>query len=165
MKLTLQQTTVEGVISGGQTGADRGGLDAGLDLGLAVGGYVPRGRRAEDGRVPARYASMVEHPRREYSARTTANIAAADVTLVFCSGPPTGGSAFTVRECTRLEKACLVVDLQLDDEAAADVIRTWLSTQAPRIINVAGRRESKIPGIQARVRCLLVAALKSEEAA
>ena len=43
------------IISGGQTGMDRAALDVGLALGLAVGGGYPRGRRAEDGRLPDRW--------------------------------------------------------------------------------------------------------------
>lgn len=46
---------VEKIISGGQTGADRGGLDAAIALGIPHGGWCPKGRRAEDGKVPKRY--------------------------------------------------------------------------------------------------------------
>lgn len=47
------------VISGGQTGADRAGLDFAIETGLEHGGYVPRGRKAEDGRIDDRY-NLVE---------------------------------------------------------------------------------------------------------
>ena len=43
------------IISGGQTGVDRAALDVGLALGLPVGGWCPKGRRAEDGVIPDRY--------------------------------------------------------------------------------------------------------------
>jgi hypothetical protein len=36
------------VISGGQTGVDRAALDAALAAGISIGGWCPRGRRAED---------------------------------------------------------------------------------------------------------------------
>jgi hypothetical protein len=39
------------IISGGQTGADRAGLGFAIEKGLEHGGYVPRGRKAEDGRI------------------------------------------------------------------------------------------------------------------
>ena len=42
------------VISGGQTDADRAGLDFAIETELEHGGYVPRGRKAKDGRIDAR---------------------------------------------------------------------------------------------------------------
>ena len=43
------------IISGGQTGADRAALDAAINLDLPHGGWVPRGRRAEDGTISEQY--------------------------------------------------------------------------------------------------------------
>ena len=48
------------IVSGGQTGVDRAALDVGLALGLAVGGWCPKDRRAEDGRIPDRYPTVGE---------------------------------------------------------------------------------------------------------
>jgi len=41
------------IVSGGQTGADRGGLDAAIYCDVPHGGWCPKGRKAEDGRIPA----------------------------------------------------------------------------------------------------------------
>ena len=41
------------IISGGQTGADRGGLDAAIHCQRPHGGWCPKGRKAEDGIIPA----------------------------------------------------------------------------------------------------------------
>ena len=46
------------IVSGGQTGVDRAGLEAAIALGLPYGGWVPKGRLAEDGVVPLKYAGM-----------------------------------------------------------------------------------------------------------
>src|SRR5439155_15683320 len=46
------RATVQKVVSGGQTGVDRAALDVALELGLARGGWCPKGRKAEDGRIP-----------------------------------------------------------------------------------------------------------------
>jgi Circularly permutated YpsA SLOG family len=43
------------IISEGQTGADRAGLDFAIEVGRAHGGYVPKGRKAEDGRIDEKY--------------------------------------------------------------------------------------------------------------
>ena len=46
---------VRRIISGGQTGVDRGALDAAIAWGVEHGGWCPKGRLAEDGRIPACY--------------------------------------------------------------------------------------------------------------
>ena len=48
------------IISGGPTGVDRAALDIALALGLPVGGWCPKGRRAEDGVIPARDPTVGE---------------------------------------------------------------------------------------------------------
>jgi len=48
------------IISGGQTGVDRAALDAAIAAGLTYGGIIPKGRIAEDGRVPESYHALQE---------------------------------------------------------------------------------------------------------
>lgn len=148
---------IERVISGGQTGADRGALDAAAELGLPHGGYCPRGRRAEDGRIPARY-ELEELPSRAYAARTEENVLAADATVVLTRGKPTGGSALTVALARRHGRPILHVDL--DREAApARAIASFLRARGARVVNVAGPRESQCPGITRDARSALARAL------
>ncbi len=40
---------IDKIISGGQTGADRAGIDVAIELGIPHGGWIPKGRRAENG--------------------------------------------------------------------------------------------------------------------
>jgi Circularly permutated YpsA SLOG family len=54
-KLEMMKKMVERIVSGGQTGADRAALDFAIEHGLKHGGWCPKGRRAEDGRIPSRY--------------------------------------------------------------------------------------------------------------
>jgi Circularly permutated YpsA SLOG family len=70
------------IISGGQTGADRAGLDFAIETGLEHGGYVPRGRKAEDGRIDERY-NLIELSNSSYPARTKRNIEKSDGTVIF----------------------------------------------------------------------------------
>ena len=49
------------------------GLDFTIETGLEHGGYVPRGRKAEDGRIDERY-NLVELSTSSYTARTRRNI-------------------------------------------------------------------------------------------
>jgi hypothetical protein len=72
------------IISGGQTGADRAGLDFAIEAGLEHGGYVPRGRKAEDGRID-RY-NLIELSTSSYPARTRRNIEKSDGTVIFSRG-------------------------------------------------------------------------------
>ncbi|MGO8056497.1 YpsA SLOG family protein, partial [Rhizobium leguminosarum] len=77
------------LVSGGQTGVDRAALDVALRLGIACGGWCPRGRRAEDGIIPARYP-LIETPTARYPQRTGWNVRDADATLVIHAGQPRG---------------------------------------------------------------------------
>ncbi|WP_168666229.1 YpsA SLOG family protein [Paraburkholderia sp. SG-MS1] len=65
---------IKKIISGGQTGADRAALDVGRKLGYLTGGYVPKGRLAEDGRIPSDYVGLSETDVADPAARTEANI-------------------------------------------------------------------------------------------
>ena len=61
------------IISGGQSGADRAGLDFAIATGLEHGGFVPRGRKADGGRIDDRY-NLVELMTSSYPARNRRNI-------------------------------------------------------------------------------------------
>jgi len=81
---------LERIISGGQTGADRAALDVALERGLEVGGWVPYGRVAEDGRIPDGYPGLVETDSRDPAVRTMRNVRDLDATLIVSHGPLTG---------------------------------------------------------------------------
>jgi predicted Rossmann-fold nucleotide-binding protein len=140
------------IVSGGQTGVDRAALDVALELGLPCGGWCPRGRRAEDGPIPARYP-LRETPSPDYRQRTGWNVRDADATLVLHRGEPSRGTALTLRLATRRAAPCLAVDL--DTENQAEPVRRWLEGHAVRRLNVAGPRESEAPGIGEEARRFL----------
>ena len=111
------------VVSGAQTGVDRAALDVALELGLPCGGWVPRGRIDERGRIPDRYPGLEETKTPDWNERTEANVRDADGTVILSRGPLTGGSAYTARVAARLRRPCLHLDLSGRDEvdAAAEV--------------------------------------------
>ena len=82
------------IISGGQTGVDRAALDTAIKLDLPHGGWVPRGRKTEDGRLPDHY-TVQELASSDYRERTERNVREADGTLIIAPEPLTGGTAFT----------------------------------------------------------------------
>ena len=46
---------IKKIISGGQTGADRAALDTAINLCIPHGGWIPKGRKAEDGSLSDKY--------------------------------------------------------------------------------------------------------------
>lgn len=140
------------VVCGGQTGVDRAALDAALEAGLELGGYVPKGRLAEDGPLPPRYP-MTECDSAEPAVRTELNVLHSDATLILNRGPMAGGTALTAALCRKHRKPVLVVDA--DAERAEETVRAFLKERSPTVLNVAGPRESKSPGIYAVARGLL----------
>ncbi len=143
---------LEKVISGGQTGVDLAALDVALELGLACGGWCPRGRLNEQGRIDTRYP-LTETDSPRPAQRTEYNVRDADGTLIIARGPLTGGTALTREIAGKLGKPCLVIDP--DRRWAARAVTVWLADQRLCRLNVAGPRESGSPGIyEAALRLL-----------
>jgi hypothetical protein len=155
--------TLQRIVSGGQTGADRAAWNFALANGLAVGGWVPKGRAAEDGAIPDRYPDLREADSADPAVRTALNVRDSDATLVLSHGPLFGGSLLTVREAARAGKPVLHLDLDLLSEAeAAARLRGWLADVRPRTLNVAGPRASEDPRIASATEAVLGAALRDE---
>ena len=136
------------IISGAQTGADRAALDAALELGIPSGGWVPKGRYAEDGVIPERYPDLEETPDAEVEMRTEWNIRDSDATLIVSHGPLEGGSLYTKVKAGELGKPWLHLDLSgLSHDQAVTTARRWLEDVRPAVLNIAGPRGSKDPDI------------------
>ena len=135
------------IISGGQTGADRAALDFAIAHGIPHGGWCPKGRRAEDGSLDARY-QMRETESKDYRQRTRRNVADSDATLILNLGELANGSLATRHFAERVNKPVRVVALDAGDLATeAARVHEWLADNAIAVLNVAGPRESKRPGI------------------
>ena len=155
------------IVSGGQTGVDQGALEAAVALGLDWGGWAPKGWRAENGTVPAAFRErMREHESANYVVRTRMNVADSHATLILADAYPIGGGTLRTRDfCTNLMRPHLVVSFGEADAAAK--ARRWLGEflaagrPVPFVLNVAGPRESKSPGIQSRARAFLVEVLSA----
>ena len=136
------------IVSGGQTGADQGALSACVQAGFPYGGWIPKGRRTEKGKVPARYR-LRQHWSRHYPPRTEKNVVDSDGTIIFTYGKPDGGSLLTIEFAKKHGKPCLKVDLNRPLSANVDRIVRWVRRRLPdgAVLNVAGSRRSKAPGI------------------
>ena len=157
------------IISGGQTGADRGGLEAALYCDVPHGGWCPKGRKAEDGRIPDRY-HVQEMSSADYLARTEQNVIDSGATVVFTLGRATGGSLKTIEFAHTHQKPWIHIDVdKMSLEKAVKEIADWLQgrgdynhdeyiAQPPGnvVLNIAGSRESKADGIQDLVEAIIV---------
>lgn len=143
-------------MSGGQTGVDRAALDVALEVGLPCGGWCPAGRRAEDGRIPARYP-LRETPSRDYAQRTEWNVRDSDATLIVARRPLSGGTARTARLARQHGRPVLVVDPR-DLRSVANV-RRWLTSIPAAVLNVAGPRDDLAGAVYATSRAFLAALL------
>jgi len=139
---------IQAIWSGGQTGADRGALEAAQLLGLKTGGWIPKGFRAEDGLHPefSRLYNLKEHESSDYSPRTKANVHDTDGTILIAKSLQSPGSRLTIHYCERLGKPIRIV--RMGDPFLAITFFSWIAKFKIRILNVAGNRESKAPGIQ-----------------
>ena len=69
-------------------------LDAAIELGVPHGGWIPKGRKTENGRLPQAYR-LKEIAAINYEKRTELNVVDSDGTLLVSHGKLTGGSALT----------------------------------------------------------------------
>ena len=145
------------IVSGGQAGVDRAALDAALELGLPCGGWCPRGRKAEDGPIPPPYP-LKETPSAGYSQRTEWNVRDSDGTLVLHLGRRDPGTRLTLRLAARYRRPSLELDLPQADDPAA--LRNWIALEGVAVLNVAGPRESRSPGVHDAAFLFLLAALR-----
>jgi hypothetical protein len=146
---------IDRIVSGGQTGADRAALDFAIRHKIPHGGWVPKGRLAEDGPLPAKY-KVQEMPTDSYQDRTEQNVIDSDGTVIISHGKLTGGSAYTRKMAKYYGKPCLHVDLKkLDVLPAAVELLTWINERGIKVLNVAGPRASKDPKIYKLVKEVL----------
>lgn len=144
------------IVSGAQTGVDRAALDVALELDISCGGWVPKGRLDEEGRIPARYPGLEETTTADWNERTEANVRDSDGTLILSRGRLTGGSKYTADVAGRLGRPCLHLDLaELPIEEAVGRVRDWIDARQVGVLNVAGPRASKDPGLYELARRLL----------
>lgn len=149
------------IISGGQTGAERAALEAARACGVPIGGHVSRRRRAEDGKVPAEYAELIEATSSNPAERTRRNVADSDGTLIVSHGPLRGGFALARGVAAEANKPCLWLDMSLLSlQDALRQLQSWLSEHRVQVLNVAGPRASEDENVHDVVLALVTALLK-----
>ena len=147
---------VRKIVVGGQAGADRGGLIAGQLLKLETGGTAPPNFMTELGtclELRDTYG-LVEggYDRRVYPKRTRRNIEDSDGTLLM-GNTSSPGSRLTLRLCQELGKPRI-------ENPTPSELKAWLDTNDVEVLNVAGNRESRTPGIEKVTTSLLCSVLE-----
>ena len=108
----------------------------------------------------------------DYKKRTEQNVIDSDATLIFTIGKPTGGTKLTFDFAMKQNKPFHIADVATpDDNDIAGHILGWLENMdgglrignsegmkipANPVVNIAGPSESKFPGIQERVKKILI---------
>ncbi|HSQ86178.1 MAG TPA: putative molybdenum carrier protein [Desulfobacterales bacterium] len=135
------------IISGGQTGADQAALDVAFRLGIPYGGWIPKGRLTEEGRLDSKY-KLKEMETTNYNKRTEQNVIDSDGTLIISHGKLTGGSDYTREMALLHHRPWLHIDLNKTGAfQAAGKIKSWIAENEIEVLNVAGSRASKDPSI------------------
>lgn len=151
----MSRPAIRKIVSGGQSGADQAALDGAIVKGFPYGGWLPKGRKTENGPLPQRY-KMSEMETGDYRKRTEKNVIDSDGTLIISHGELTGGSLLTRVFADKHKRPCLHVDC-LDGSAESRLVKVseWLRVNRVGVLNVAGPRQSGDPGIYKAVRKLI----------
>lgn len=146
------------LISGGQSGADISIVEVARALDLPCGGMVPAGWMTEDGpRSDLETLGFTQAGSREYAVRTRQNVEQSDATLVFATDPDSDGTRLTIAHARRCGKPVRLLDPY--ESGTIEKAEAWLREIRPEILNIAGNRESRAPGIRRQVECILRVAL------
>ena len=137
------------IISGGQSGADRGGLNFAINNNLSHGGWCPKGRRSDNGIIPAIY-NLQEHPSPNHLDMMEANILMADFTLIFARR-----ISINTNQIAAIAKRRKTPFLVLNVWCDKDYLKAFILECSPRVLNIAGNVESVSPGICAGVEGFL----------
>ncbi len=144
----MEVNLLEKIISGGQTGVDRAALDAAIDASFHYGGYVPKGRIAEDGVIPSKYVHLIELSKKDYVFRTRKNIEESDGTVIIYNGRFGRGTRYTINYAEKINKPVLKIDLsEIIPEQAVKLLLDFIDSNNIMILNVAGPRLSLAPEI------------------
>jgi Circularly permutated YpsA SLOG family len=125
---------------------DRAALDWALQRNVECGGWCPKGWKAEEGPIDPKYP-LKETPSASYLQRTEWNVRDSDATVLLSVKPVlTGGSKRTVEFVRKHRRPHL--HLYAGDNAAADKLKAFSEEHRVKILNVAGPRASKEPGVE-----------------
>ena len=130
------------------------GLDWAIWHDIPHGGWCPKFRKAEDGKIPTQYL-LTETPSTNYLQRTEWNVRDSDGTVIFTlSDRLSGGSKKTLLFAEKHRKPCLHIHPGLSYQLAADLLE-FIQNNNIEVLNIAGTRGSKEPYVAKFVKKVL----------
>ena len=128
-------------------------LDWPLSRGIECGGWCPKGRKAEDGRINRKYP-LTEAPSANYVQRTEWNVRDTGGTVILSiEHELTGGLRKTAEFAVKHNKPYL--HLYPGQQDAAQALRDFVADNEIATLNMAGPRASKEPKVAEFVKVVL----------
>lgn len=115
-----------------------------MQAGIPIGGYCPKGRKAEDGKIPEMYP-LIELESSESYYRTEMNVIKSDGTLIINKGNLSAGTKLTNEFAVTHGKPRLIIQLYSDIVIQPEQVIRWINGHSINVLNIAGPRESKCP--------------------
>lgn len=136
------------IISGGQTGADIAGLKIAKKHGFVTGGNIPKGCVTLDGPKPEyiELYNMKETSSTDYPTRTMLNVKESDCTIWFGEKKVSPGKLCTFKHIKNYNKP--YVDVDVNNFTSVDTLLDWIKSNNFKIINIAGKSETKINNME-----------------
>jgi len=148
------------IVSGGQTGVDQAALDWAITNRIPHGGWCPAGRKAENGRIPARF-KLVATRSPTYAVRTRWNVRDTDGTVIFSMRRRlVAGSKRTALAAAQYGKPLLQLGSWHEAVEAARRLARFVQRHQIAVLNVAGPRASEAPGMSGFVAAVLTRAFQ-----
>ena len=129
-------------------------MEGARKAGIETGGKAPRGYKTENGFRPSfrRRSGLEESKFAAYPPRTRYNVRHSDGTVIF-GNPDSPGSRLTIELCREYRRPWFELPYPGMMRATANgTLTQWCLWYSIEILNVAGNRESRNPGIQSFVR-------------
>jgi hypothetical protein len=143
------------IVSSGQTGVELAALDIAIKLGIAHGGWVSRGKRNEDGALPAQY-DLTETASLGFKEAMDKNVSHTDGTLVISRNMHTSRTKNAVQAALKHQRQFLHLDLgQYSLFESASLAASWMSQQLIKAVFITGPMASEDERIYSQTQKVL----------
>jgi len=134
---------IKKIISGGQTGADRAALDVALKFNIPHGGWITRGRKAENAPLTGQYNLKVLSTS-SHSVCIEKNIKDSDGILIFSRDNHTSKTKHIRQIVQQQKKHMLHIELNKTTTYNSSLlILSWIKQHNIMTLNVTGPKESE----------------------